>query len=224
MKPATELIRPGVVSRDAAPLTTPIYETTTFVFENAAEVRGVQRGQVDEVPLLALRQPDGGGRRADDRRARRRRGGAAAVERAGGDDDRAAGAAARRATRSSAARRSTAARCTCSRDLLAKFGITARFVVARGAGAAGGADLPSATRLVWFESPINPTLRCVDIAAVARGLPRARRHLGHRQHVREPDQPAAARARRRSRDAQRDEVPQRPQRRDRRRAGRAVAR
>ena len=29
------------------------------------------------------------------------------------------------------------------------------------------AMLSDATRLVWFESPINPTLRCVDVAAIA---------------------------------------------------------
>ena len=81
------------------------------------------------------------------------------------------------------------------------------------------------TKLVWFESPINPTLRCVDIRAVAGGLPRARRAVGHRQHVREPGQPAAARARRRPGDAERDEVPERPQRRDGgRRGGPAGAR
>ena len=46
MKPATELIHNGDgVSRDAEPLTTPIYETTTFVFENAAEVRAYNEGK-----------------------------------------------------------------------------------------------------------------------------------------------------------------------------------
>jgi cystathionine beta-lyase/cystathionine gamma-synthase len=57
---------------------------------------------------------------------------------------------------------------------LAKFGITTRFVSL--------ADLPQvdrlvgpATKVVWFETPTNPTLRCVDIAAVtsacrARGV------------------------------------------------------
>ena len=50
------------------PLTTPIYETTTFVFDSAAEVRAFNEGRVEEVPLLALRQPDGRGGRADDRR------------------------------------------------------------------------------------------------------------------------------------------------------------
>ena len=52
-------------------------------------------------------------------------------------------------------------------DLLARFGVTTRFL---------GLDdlrtpetaISNRTRLVWFESPINPTLRCVDIAAIAR--------------------------------------------------------
>ena len=77
------------------------------------------------------------------------------------------------------------------------------------------------TRLVWFESPINPTLRCVDIASRRRRLPCARRPVGHRQHVCQPDQPAAAGARRRPGDAERHQVPERPQRRHRRRASRA---
>jgi len=45
MKPATELIRSEGVSHDAEPLTTPVYETTTFVFENAAEVRAYNEGK-----------------------------------------------------------------------------------------------------------------------------------------------------------------------------------
>src|SRR6476661_2223418 len=46
MKPATELIhRADGVSRSAEPLTTPIYETTTFVFESAAEVRDYNEGK-----------------------------------------------------------------------------------------------------------------------------------------------------------------------------------
>src|SRR4051794_14791716 len=45
MKPATELIRGEGVSHDAEPLTTPVYETTTFVFESAAEVRAYNEGK-----------------------------------------------------------------------------------------------------------------------------------------------------------------------------------
>src|SRR5262249_41467387 len=51
-------------------------------------------------------------------------------------------------------------------DLFQHYGIVARFVTtdqlhepAKGLG--------DRTKVLWFESPINPTLRCVDIAAIA---------------------------------------------------------
>src|SRR5687768_17321075 len=51
-------------------------------------------------------------------------------------------------------------------DLLPKFGITHRFISIEQL-----ADVSSViganTKIVWFESPINPTLRCVDVRAVA---------------------------------------------------------
>ena len=63
--PATELIHAGEVDRlTAVPLTTPIYETTTFVFDNAQEVRRLQRRAIVEAPLLALYEPDGRQRRS----------------------------------------------------------------------------------------------------------------------------------------------------------------
>ena len=44
--PATELIHAGEVDRGASvPLTTPIYETTTFVFDNAQEVVAYNEGR-----------------------------------------------------------------------------------------------------------------------------------------------------------------------------------
>src|SRR5687767_11946670 len=46
MKIATELVqRAGGVVKDADPLTTPIYETTTFVFGSAEEVRAYNEGR-----------------------------------------------------------------------------------------------------------------------------------------------------------------------------------
>ena len=39
--------------------------------------------------------------------------------------------------------------------------------VDRGAAPTPETVISDATKLVWFESPINPTLRCVDVAAVA---------------------------------------------------------
>src|SRR4051794_3889757 len=45
--PATELIHAGEVEKsgDVAPLTTPIYETTTFVFDNAEQVVAYNEGR-----------------------------------------------------------------------------------------------------------------------------------------------------------------------------------
>jgi len=51
------------------------------------------------------------------------------------------------------------------------------------------------TKLVWIETPTNPLLRIVDIAAVCE-FARARRTRGGRQHVRDAVLATAARARR----------------------------
>jgi cystathionine beta-lyase/cystathionine gamma-synthase len=51
-------------------------------------------------------------------------------------------------------------------DLLTRFGILARFVTLDEL-AQPDRIIGDRTRVVWFESPINPTLRCVDVAAVA---------------------------------------------------------
>src|SRR6266542_3775579 len=46
MRPSTDIIHGSTGgSRDADPLTTPIYETTTFVFENAGEVKAFNEGK-----------------------------------------------------------------------------------------------------------------------------------------------------------------------------------
>src|SRR6185436_7680916 len=46
MRPSTEIIHGSTgVNRDADPLTTPIYETTTFLFQDAAEVRAYNEGR-----------------------------------------------------------------------------------------------------------------------------------------------------------------------------------
>ena len=46
MRAATEAIRrPEAVDRGADPLTTPIYETTTFLFQDAAEVVAYNEGR-----------------------------------------------------------------------------------------------------------------------------------------------------------------------------------
>ena len=50
--------------------------------------------------------------------------------------------------------------------LAAKFGITTRFATLDEFRTPAELIGPQ-TRIVWFESPINPTLRCLDVAAVA---------------------------------------------------------
>src|SRR5262245_10268108 len=47
-RPATELVHGSGASRQATPLTTPIYETATFVFETADEVRQFNLGKSEQ--------------------------------------------------------------------------------------------------------------------------------------------------------------------------------
>ena len=75
------------------------------------------------------------------------------------------------------------------------------------------------TKLIWVETPTNPTLNVVDIEAIVAR--KRRRVRGGRQHVRDARLPAAAGARRRRRRALDDEVPRRALGRGRRRGGRA---
>ena len=166
MKPATELIRPGVVSGDISPLTTPIYETTTFVFENAAEVLAYNEGKSSKYLYSRYSNPT-----------------VAAVEHTVAVVE---GAEAALVLSSGQAATTTALMALCASgdeivcssaiyggtlhllaDLLPKFGIRPRFVSLEELSKPE-AMISDATRLVWFESPINPTLRCVDVAAVGR--------------------------------------------------------
>jgi cystathionine beta-lyase/cystathionine gamma-synthase len=51
-------------------------------------------------------------------------------------------------------------------DMLANFGVSPRFVSLEALADPAGL-FTDRTKLVWFESPINPTLRCVDIRPIA---------------------------------------------------------
>ncbi len=69
--PATELIHAGESDRGiATPLTTPIYETTTFVFDSAEEVLAYNEGRSQKYLYLPVHQPDGRQRRMQAGRAR----------------------------------------------------------------------------------------------------------------------------------------------------------
>ncbi|HET7221323.1 MAG TPA: aminotransferase class I/II-fold pyridoxal phosphate-dependent enzyme [Vicinamibacterales bacterium] len=166
MKPATTVIH-GVrtVDRDAAPLTTPIYETTTFLFESAQEVLDYNEGRSPKYLYSRYSNPT-----------------IAAVE-----HTLAALEGAERALVMSSGQGATSTallsllqagdELVCSAaiyggtfhliaDMLSKFGIRARFVSTEELRQPD-TILSPATKLLWFESPINPTLRCVDIAKIA---------------------------------------------------------
>jgi len=167
MKPATELIHlADGVNGDAAPLTTPIYATATYVFENAQEVRDYNEGRSPKYLYSRYANPT-----------------VVAVEKKIAALE---GAASALVLSSGQAATTTALmgllkggdEIVCSAaiyggtfhlisDLLPKFGITARFVSIDELRQPETVLSP-ATRLLWFESPINPTLRCVDVAAIAK--------------------------------------------------------
>jgi cystathionine beta-lyase/cystathionine gamma-synthase len=166
MKPATELIRPRAVSRDATPLTTPIYETTTFVFDSAAEVRAYNEGKSSKFLYTRYANPTVTAVEHT----------IAVVEAAEAGLVLSSGQAA--TTTALIALCASGDEIVCSAaiyggtlhllsDLLPKFGIRPRFVTLEELSKPD-VMISDATKLVWFESPINPTLRCVDIAAVGR--------------------------------------------------------
>jgi cystathionine beta-lyase/cystathionine gamma-synthase len=147
-------------------LTTPIYETTTFVFESAEAVEQYNTGKLSaflysryENPTIVATEEK-----------------LAAVD--GAESALAFGSGMAATTHALLTFLKSGDEVVCSAaiyggtlhllaDLLPKFGVTTRFVsldeLRRPADVIG-----ERTRIVWFESPINPTLRCIDVAAVAK--------------------------------------------------------
>ena len=156
--------------RAIRPLTAPVYESTTFLFESAAELRSFNEGRTAVYLYARYANPT-----------------VTAVERTLARLDGAEGAllfasgmAATSSTLMSLVKPGDEIVCGAAiyggtlhllTDVLARFGVTARFVDLE--TFADPARLLSArTKLVWFESPVNPTLRCVDIRAVAQACRR----------------------------------------------------
>ena len=162
---STELIHTGEAAATAAPLTTPIYETTTFVFDSAQEVVDYNEGRS---PKYLYSRYDNPTIVAVERKIAALDGAESALVFSSGQ-----GAT----TTILLAHLKAGDELVCSaaiyggtlhllEDVLAKFGVTPRFV---GLDAFATPDrlFTGRTRAVWFESPINPTLRCVDVRAVA---------------------------------------------------------
>jgi cystathionine beta-lyase/cystathionine gamma-synthase len=166
MKPATDLIHFGDGATEAAaPLTTPIYETTTFLFENAQEVRDYNEGRSAKFLYSRYANPTV---TAVEQKI-------AAIEAADAALVFASGQAATANALLTLAAGGTEVVCSSAiyggtlhllTDLLPKFGIQARFVTVDELRHPE-TILSSKPKVLWFESPINPTARCVDIAAIA---------------------------------------------------------
>src|SRR3954469_25450350 len=174
MSRITDLVRGGErVPGDPVPLTTPIFETTTYVFDSAAEVIAYNEGKSNKYLYSRYGNPT-----------------VAAVEEALATLDGAEGAllfssgmAAIATTLVGSLQAGDEVVCAAAiyggtlhllQDLLSRFGITTRFVSPQELASLERV-IGDRTRIVWFETPTNPTLRCVDIRRVveacrARGV------------------------------------------------------
>lgn len=167
MKPATELIHAGerMTTGATESLTVPIYETSTFVFRSAADVARYQAGALDGYLYSRYENPTVA---ATERKV-------AAADGAEASLLFSSGMAAVATALLGLLRSGDEVVCASAiyggtfhliEDLLPRLGIAHRFV---------GLDeltdpsraFSAATRVAWFESPTNPTLRCVDVARVA---------------------------------------------------------
>jgi cystathionine beta-lyase/cystathionine gamma-synthase len=163
--PATTAIHTGERLPAATSLTTPIYETSTFVFASAAEVESYANGttpgylysRYDNPTVVAVEHK------------------LAAIDGAEAALVFASGMAATSTALFGLLAAGDEVVCCAAiyggtyhvlTGLAAKFGITTRFATLEEFRAPERLVSP-ATRLVWFESPINPTLRCLDVGAVA---------------------------------------------------------
>ena len=153
------------LNRDAEPLTTPIFETTTFIFENAAEVLAYNEGRSKKFlysrygnpTVLAVEKT------------------IAALEGAETAMLLASGMAATSTALLALLKSGDEVVCSAAiyggtlhllADLFPRYGIRARFVTLDEMKEPDRL-LGDHTKVLWFESPINPTLRCVDIEAIA---------------------------------------------------------
>jgi cystathionine beta-lyase/cystathionine gamma-synthase len=173
MKDATKLIHAGDgVGTGATPsLTTPIYETTTFVFDSVADVIKYTEGKIDGYLYSRYENPTVVSVEQK----------VAAVDGAEQSLLFSSGMAAISTAMLSLLKAGDEVVCSAAiyggtfhliEDVLSKLGIAHRFVSLEDLTSPARIIGPK-TRLVWFESPINPTLRCVDIRTVVDACKKA---------------------------------------------------
>jgi len=173
VKTATEIIQAGerTDAGETKSLTVPIYETSTFIFDSVADVIKYQEGKLNGYLYSRYENPT-----------------VVAVEQkvAAVDGAEAAllfssGMAAIATTLLTLLKPGDEILCSAAiyggtfhiiEDLMAKFGVERRFISLEDLANLSGVIEPK-TKMVWFESPINPTLRCVDVRAVAAACQKA---------------------------------------------------
>ncbi len=149
----------------ALPLTTPTYETTTFVFDSTADLQAYIEGDRDRFFYSRYENPSLVALEAK----------LAEAEQAEAAMVFASGMGAIASTLFSLVSAGDEVVCSAAiyggtlhllQSLLPRFGVRARFVDLDQLRDPSRVVGPQ-TKVVWFESPINPTLRCLDIATVA---------------------------------------------------------
>ena len=150
----------------ALPLTTPIYETTTFVFDSSADLQRCIDGESDKFLYSRYDNPS----------IRALEAKLAEAEDAETAMAFGSGMGAIAATLLGLLSAGDEVLCSAAiyggtlhllQSFLPRFGVTARFLDLA-AMRDPTASISPRTKLVWFESPINPTLRCLDVARLAR--------------------------------------------------------
>ncbi len=164
---STELIHRGEdVPVHADSVNVPIYETTTFLFQSADEVKRYQEGKVDKYlysryanPTIVVTEEK-----------------IAALDRAESALVFASGMAAASTLLLAFLKPGDELLCSSAiyggtfhliNDVLTRLGIRVRFATLE-EFSDPAALIGGETRVCWVESPINPTLRCLDVARVAR--------------------------------------------------------
>ena len=162
---STTLIHSGEARAAAPSLTTPIYETTTFVFESADAVRRYNEGgsgqylysRYENPTVVAVEEK------------------LAAIDGAEVSLAFSSGMAATSTLLLAVLRSGDEVVCAAASyggtfhlldDFLPKFGVSRRFVTLEEM-CTPEQLIGDRTRVFWFESPVNPHLRCVDIGRIA---------------------------------------------------------
>ncbi len=162
----TEVLHAGEgARREATPLTTPIYATSTFVFDSAADLEAYQEGRSDKYIYSRYANPTV--QAVEAKIARLEQAEAAMVT--------SSGMAATATALFGLLRAGDEIVCSSAIyggtlhlivDFLGRAGIVSRFASLDDLARPETVLTPK-TRVLWFESPINPTLRCVDVRRVA---------------------------------------------------------